>query len=392
MKKTPAFLACSIALTLLFYMLAYYLLHFSPTAPLVLLFAAVAMVITWAIGAAMKKFRSRGADAANAGGNPPHIVVAFLVLGLLGMAMALAGRPANSVLAASTRVCKFTSGPRAGKTMPSSLPIGSACDDGEGSSGVVTVLQQEAPVYNDEYRPKPAQSTKAEPPVEAEPAPPEPTRGSTISADSVASDTPAMPRVTGTAILLAQQKEEAGYGLYSYALISAKPTASELPKVKAYLTALLELPTAASVEQYVPRKRINITYIPLRRLPANWEGMATADQVDYVVSNYDYARAEVDLACLSKRTGPGPVIISLLKPLDPGEHPSPVLVVDLTSAEPQLAQNYVNYFKQQAGKREFWQEKALERFSLTLRNGLEVAAVGLGMSKDSVSSWVKILH
>jgi len=197
--------------------------------------------------------------------------------------------------------------------------------------------------------------------------------------------------VTGTAILLSGQKEEAGYGLYSYALISAKPTPSELPKVKAYLTALLELPTAASVEQYVSRKRINITYIPMRRLPSNWEDMSTDQKVDYVVNNYDYARAEVAIASLSAHTGSGPLIISLLAPLNVSQHPRPVLVVDLTPAEPKVVQSYVNYFKEQAGKSQFWQERALTQFSLKLRNFLEVAAVGLGMSKDAVDSWVKVL-
>jgi hypothetical protein len=192
--------------------------------------------------------------------------------------------------------------------------------------------------------------------------------------------------------LLPRDAEKPGYGLYSYALISHRPQPGELPKYKAYLKALLELPTAEGVAQYVPIQRINITYLPLDALTPTWTTMSLDNRVNYVLEHYDFARGEVMLASLSKRTGPGPVIISLLKPLDVSEHPRPVLVQDLTSAQPGLMTSYVSYFVQQAAKDDFWQEKALARLSLNLRNGLEVAAEGLGMSKTAVESWVKFFN
>lgn len=385
MKKTPAFIACSIALTLFFYMLAYYLLPPPPpNVPMVVLFAAVAMVITWAVGAALKKMRSRGDGTAKAGANKPHVVVAFLLLGLWSMTTASNFRrgPGPVALAASSKVCKFTSGPKAGTSVPSSLPLGSSCDDGAGSTGIVVASETDQMVYEDRA---PAAS-----PSKAEPPPPEPDRS--VSLDSAASDDAAMPRVTGIAILVSGQKEESGYGLYSYALISTPPHTGDLPKYKAYLKALLELPTAASYEQYVPRKRINITYLPLKRLLPGWETMSLDEQVDFALNNYDYARAGVMLASLDKRTGPGPVIISLLTALNPARHPHPVLTVDLTTAQPDVMVSFVSYFKNQAAKDRFWEESALSHFSVELRNGLAIAATGLGMSKDAVSMWVKFFH
>lgn len=95
------------------------------------------------------------------------------------------------------------------------------------------------------------------------------------------------------------------------------------------------------------------------------------------------------VASLDQRTGQGPVIISLLKPLDLSGHPHPVLLQDLTSAEPSLMASYVTYFVNQTATDQFEKDETLSNFGLRLRNGLEVAAAGLGMSKDAVESWVK---
>lgn len=335
MKKTPKFIAWSIVLTLLFYMLAYYLLPPPPpSAAMVLLFAAVAMLIIWAVDAGIKKFGARrGGDnatraAASDSSRPgpgTHVVVSFLILGM-GMA------------------CMLTACSRA----PSPTPT----------------------------------RTEAPAPVSAEPPSPPPPQEGPTSAER-------MPRVTGRAILLPSQKEEPGYGLYSYALMSHHPEGVELPRFKAFLKALLDLPTAAAVERSVPRRRINITYLLLETLAPGWDTLSADDKVNYVVDHYDYARGAAMVASLSQRTGPGPVIISLLKPINMAEHPRPVLVQDLTTAQPQLMTTYVSYFVGQAAKDQFWQQSALSRFSLTLRNGLEVAAAGLGMSKDAVDTWVK---
>ncbi len=44
-----------------------------------------------------------------------------------------------------------------------------------------------------------------------------------IAADEAPAGSATMPRVTGTAVLLPQQKEEPGFGLYSYALLTHAP-------------------------------------------------------------------------------------------------------------------------------------------------------------------------
>jgi hypothetical protein len=198
-----------------------------------------------------------------------------------------------------------------------------------------------------------------------------------------------MPRVTGTAVLLPQQKEESGFGLYSYALLTHAPLEGELPKYRAFLTALVELPTAKNLATYLPKIRINITYLPLTSSAQDWDAFTTDQKVDYVLSHYDYARGAAMLASLPERTGAGPVLTSVLKPLSFDRFPRPVLVQDMSTSQPVLMEDYVKEFVDQAAKDHFWEAKTLAAFSLGLRNTLETAAVGLGMSQDAVGGWVR---
>ena len=198
-----------------------------------------------------------------------------------------------------------------------------------------------------------------------------------------------MPRVTGTALLESNKKEEAGYGLYSYVLLSHPPSDAEVPRYQAFFKALLALPEASQLGKYVSKDRINVTYVPVTSAPSGWEQFSLDKRVDSVMSNYDYARGAVILAALSQATGQGPVIISVLQPLNVSSHPRPVLVQDLSKAQATLMQSYVAEFVSQAAQDHFWQPNTLQSFALTLRNGLETAASGLGMSQAAVSSWVK---
>ena len=312
MKKTPLFVASVLALTVVLYLAAYYLLPApAPSPALVGLLAAIAMAVVWAAVAIFRKARA----------SRKHVILLFLLPGF----------------AISQQGCR--------------------------SSERVS-----APAVS---------------PAPATPAPPKP---------APVTASPGPERVTGTAILLSSQKEQSGYGLYSYALLSHKPDETEVPRYKSFLKALLRLPTAAQEEHYTPRNRINITYIPMDSISASWTSLSVDQQVDFVLEHYDYGRGAVILTSLSTKQGPGPVIVSVLQPLDPSQHPHPVLVQDLSLAQPSLMTSYVSYFVEQAGKDQFWQQSTMSALALSLRNSLETAAAGLSMSRSAVDGWVKFFQ
>lgn len=365
MKKPVFALGSTVFLTLIFYLLAYYFLPPPPpSAAMMVLFAAIASVLVLTLQWGFRKVRSRKTG---------HLLLSLSIACYLASALC---HTAQAAVRNST-ICQLTQGPRAGTTIPyAALAVGSRCDDGAGSTGYIVA------------------STSGNLPSAAAPdgAPSVSDRAPASAAPSASATAPAlpntMPRVTGTAVLLPHQKEESGFGLYSYALLTHVPQESDLPKYRAFLTALVELPSAKDIVMYLPKMRINITYLPLSSSPQDWSGLTISEKVDYVLSHYDYARGAAMLASLPERTGPGPVITSVLTPLSFDQSPHPVLVQDLSTAQPVLMADYVKEFVDQAAKDHFWEAKTLAAFSLGLRNTLETAAIGLGMSQDAVKNWI----
>jgi hypothetical protein len=368
MKKSALFLAPTIALTLLFYLLAYfYLPPPPPSGSMMALFAGVAAVLVWLWQIGFRKARSRRKTGRVS-------LLLFSIALQLGLASCHQAQ-------ASTRstLCKFEKGPRAGTIQDyaslAPLTVGSPCQDGAGSSGVIISAYNQdnagdASVIADPQRAWPDRPTPTSRP--AGPAKPSGT----------------MPRVTGTALLVHKQTEESGYGLYSYALLTHAPEKGELPRYQAFFKALIELPSASAIADYLPKSRINITYLLLNSLPSDWKTESNSAQVDYVISHYDYARCAAMLASLPKHTGTGPVIASSLVPMSLDQHPRPVLVQDLSTAQPVLMADYVSRFVSQVAQDHFWEPNTLAAFALSLRNLLETAATGLGMSQVAVKSWV----
>ena len=62
-KKTVIFLACSLALTLVFYEIADYLVPGSPSEGMTLLLAILAMVLVWVVQCSIRVSRAKKHDA-----------------------------------------------------------------------------------------------------------------------------------------------------------------------------------------------------------------------------------------------------------------------------------------------------------------------------------------
>lgn len=369
MKKSTAFLIPTIVLTVVFYLLAYFFLPPPPpSASMMVLFAGIAAVLVWLSQMGFRRARSRKGSGS----------VALLLISIalqLGLILCQ-----HAQAATKSTLCKFEKGPKAGTMQEhASSALGSPCEDGAGSSGVI--VSSYGTVTADPQRAWP-DNPRYTSPVDAMPSPPPP------PPTTAARPTDTMPRVTGTEPLLQKQKEESGYGLYSYALLTHAPEDSELSKYQAFFKALIELPAASDLAGYLPKTRINITYLLLNSLPSDWKTQSNSSRVDYVISHYDYARSAAMLASLPRHVGTGPVIASSLAPMSLDQHPHPVLVQDLSTAQPVLMADYVGKFVRQAAQDRFWQPNTLAAFTLSLRNLLETAATGLGMSQEAVKSWV----
>jgi hypothetical protein len=194
-----------------------------------------------------------------------------------------------------------------------------------------------------------------------------------------------MSRETGRFFLVAGQPETAGYGLYSYLLLGAPPSEGSreryLKAIEAYLSLI---PDVASLEEYVPRGELNISFMPVRGAPA---AVVTAQ---WVVDNYDYARARSVLRVLPGSNRDGPYIVAAFKPLGgtASAATGPYLFQDLSSVPPHLAASWVREFLNQAAQERFWEERKGAQLAQRLRATVGIMGAGLPEVRKSLDTWI----
>jgi hypothetical protein len=204
---------------------------------------------------------------------------------------------------------------------------------------------------------------------------------------------PPPPVVTGRAFLITNEKEASGYGLYSYVLfvsIPADKSAKErdLAVIKAFLHMLSDVSDLKAAG--IPVSDLNVTYLPVTERPTQ-----ELPEPDWVLSHYDFARAEALIHALGRTYVNGPYVISTLLPLS--EHPSPdrFLLQDMSSVPSEVAVLWVQEFERRAAQKEFWVPATRNQAILQLRTFVANAAfafsdvnAALSTFKSSVADWI----
>lgn len=196
---------------------------------------------------------------------------------------------------------------------------------------------------------------------------------------------------TARSFLVGAQTEQADYGLYSYLLLPAPPQPQNKARYAAAVRAFLGHPPAPAMEALLPRESLNVFYLMLldspspnvtRCLEHNCYPVDDA-VVDWILANYNYARARLVLHCASATQMSGPCIVTFTRPV-----PLPAkaqfkptaqeaLLQDLSTAPPQLVNHWVELFMDQAtGKGSAFEHK-LSKLKLCLIGALENYAKGL---------------
>lgn len=188
--------------------------------------------------------------------------------------------------------------------------------------------------------------------------------------------------------LLPNEKEESGFGLYSYLLFPVPPGGDE--EKTRYLKALEScLRMMQGVEEHLARHRrpseLNVTHIPVKSVPTYNKDLEK--WAANVLDAYDYTTAQKLLDKLDKAYRRGPYLISVMKqPLSNGDTPIPVhLLQDLTGKVPEVVSQFVDFFTYRAAQQRTWTDESFQRFRLTLRNLIAVAAkVGPGVADAAI--------
>ena len=195
-------------------------------------------------------------------------------------------------------------------------------------------------------------------------------------------------RIPARSFLVKGKPVVPGYGLYSYFLLGSRPTGSSreryLAAIQAYLAAMED------VADYGPPAAIlNVAYLPI--------AMAAPPDftAEWLLGNYDYARAQTLLHALPGDLTDGPYIVSTLKPLDFDTRPSQYLFQNLSivpTKPSELISWWVREFIHQSAQERFWEPKTAELLALKLRTTIAVLAIGLPEVQGAVASWVSWKH
>lgn len=194
-------------------------------------------------------------------------------------------------------------------------------------------------------------------------------------------------RESARSFLIKDQDEESGYGLYSYLLFGSPPTEANrkryLKAIEAYIKLLLPL---KDLQDNVAHGKLNVTYFLTKTVPPS------SPTSEWLLANYDFARARILLDLLPGNHRQGPYLISALAPLSTGSSlPKQYLFQDLSQVptEPNdLLSWWVLEFENQAAQEQFWEPPTGEHLALRLRTTISVLAAGLPEVEEQLHSWI----
>jgi hypothetical protein len=193
---------------------------------------------------------------------------------------------------------------------------------------------------------------------------------------------------TGIGLLKSGEKEAAGFGLYSYLLLAAKPRDNDRARYLQVLeSALLLVPQLSALRHYFPQpQHLNSLYIPVVSAPpTNYSKLQSRKKAEWLLDSYDYARARAILARVPGSTRNGPYLVSFSN-LDSA---TPAIVQDLSLATTELADIWVREFITIAGQEHSWTVQTVRNVALRVRTVLAIAGKDLPNAKSAAKDWIQ---
>lgn len=192
-------------------------------------------------------------------------------------------------------------------------------------------------------------------------------------------------RETGRVLLARGQNEEPDFGLYSYLLFGSEPDNNTRQRYLNAANAYLRLcPDIADLKILLDRKQLNANYLPVKTQP----GGDTLVNGEWLLNNYDYARARAILSKLPGSHFRGPYIVTTLKRVDPTVGASPPMIYqDLSFVPPDLIVPWYEAFLNQAAQERFSETNTAQNLTLKIRTIIGVLALALPDVQAGVKYW-----
>ena len=199
---------------------------------------------------------------------------------------------------------------------------------------------------------------------------------------------------TGKALLIGDQAETAGYGLYSYVLFESPPNAETRPIYLAVISSCLrEIPDLAGLEtKYPNKKKLNAMYIPVT---GDSTDSKSPQKTEEILQHYNYERAQAILNRLpTVQKNGGPYMLSSLEPVSSNGSLSVSLYQDLSVVrlasnqvdQPKMAYEWVLDFVDRVSTPQStaWDRTTLGNFSDEVREARQPAFERYNVRTDQV--------
>ena len=136
-------------------------------------------------------------------------------------------------------------------------------------------------------------------------------------------------KITGRALLIGDQAEATGYGLYSYVLFESPPTSETKPIYLAIISACVkEVPDLGGLETTHRKESLNAMFIPVTEDSTD---STVPQRPEDILQRYNYTRAQAILSQFSNAPrNDGPYLVSSLAPVSSGSTPSLSMYQDLS--------------------------------------------------------------
>ncbi|MBV9158690.1 MAG: hypothetical protein JO097_20690 [Acidobacteriaceae bacterium] len=193
------------------------------------------------------------------------------------------------------------------------------------------------------------------------------------------------------ALLVSGHKELEGYGLYSYMLLGATPSAAERERfhtfIQVYLDKILKI---KAVEGEIDSSKLNVTFMPVDSEPG--QEVKPEKLPDWILDHYDFRRAQAILRRVPGNHGDGPYIFSSFHPVDfsASSVTKPYLLDDLSHAPPSVVGFFVDQFLAQTSQARFDQVSKIDEVAVTLREAIAYAAKAIPNASNAAAAWIVI--
>jgi hypothetical protein len=152
--------------------------------------------------------------------------------------------------------------------------------------------------------------------------------------------------------------------------------------VSAFLDVLVGV---ADLDNYVERRRLNGSYIPVTDDPP--PGFTAEQRAGWAVDHYDYEHANALLSLYPTLTGRGPFIVAVPAPLRSSV--KPMFPWDFSDFDDAAIAEGVRRFLNQAAQLYDWQNQdALQK----LREQVVTAVAGMFVGRTTAENWMQIVR